>query len=168
MQDLYYVLVFCYAVVSAKFTHIHQAKSLKKITWCQLCRHQWHRRLSLWQHSVFITMTSTTGVSIACSAICSDADKRKHQISTSLDFVRENHRWPVDSHHKGPVTLKRFPFDDVIKLVVNRVNVHAVLVCFLMWLHSEFQVGPIDSFTHILQGFFTGNGVILKDMGNID
>ena len=29
-------------------------------------------------------------------------------------FVRGIHRWPVDSPHKGPVTQKMFPFDDVI------------------------------------------------------
>ena len=29
-------------------------------------------------------------------------------------FVRGIHRWPVNSPHKGPVTRKMFPFDDVI------------------------------------------------------
>ena len=29
-------------------------------------------------------------------------------------FVREIHRWQVNSPHKGPVTLKMFLFDDVI------------------------------------------------------
>ena len=28
--------------------------------------------------------------------------------------MRGIHRWPVDSPHKGPVTRKMFPFDDVI------------------------------------------------------
>ena len=55
-----------------------------------------------------------TGVSIVCSAVCSTADQRKHQRSASLAFVRGIHRWPVDSPHKGPVTRKMFPFDDVI------------------------------------------------------
>ena len=55
-----------------------------------------------------------TGVCIACSNICSGADQRKHRISASLAFVRGIHRWPVDSPHKGPVTGKMFPFDDVI------------------------------------------------------
>ena len=32
----------------------------------------------------------------------------------SLAFVRGIHRGPVDSPHIGPVTLKMFPFDDVI------------------------------------------------------
>ena len=55
-----------------------------------------------------------TGVSIAYSAVCSGADQRKHQSSTSLAFVRGIHRWPVNSPYKMPVTRKRFPFDDVI------------------------------------------------------
>ena len=28
-------------------------------------------------------------------------------------FVRGIHRWPVNSPHKGPVTRKMFPFDDI-------------------------------------------------------
>ena len=31
-------------------------------------------------------------------------------------FVRRIHRWPVNSPHKGPVTRKMFPFDDVIMI----------------------------------------------------
>ena len=42
------------------------------------------------------------------------ADQRKHQSSASLAFVRGIHRRPVNSPHKGPVTRKMFPFDDVI------------------------------------------------------
>ena len=60
-------------------------------------------------------MTSQiTSVSIVCSIICSGTDQRKHQSSASLAFVRGIHRWPVDSRHKGPVTWKMFPFDNVI------------------------------------------------------
>ena len=40
--------------------------------------------------------------------------QRKHQSFVSLAFVRGIHRWPVNSPHKGPVTRKMFPFDDVI------------------------------------------------------
>ena len=39
---------------------------------------------------------------------------KKHQSSASLAFVRGIHRWPVNSPHKGSVTRKMFPFDDVI------------------------------------------------------
>ena len=44
-------------------------------------------------------------VSIVCSNVHSGADKRKHQSSASLAFVRGIHRWLVDSLHKGFVTL---------------------------------------------------------------
>ena len=54
-----------------------------------------------------------TVVSILCTVVCSGADQRKHQSSASMDFVRGIHRSPVNSPHKGPVTWKMFPFDDV-------------------------------------------------------
>ena len=49
------------------------------------------------------------------SIVYSGVDQRKHQSSTSLAFVRGIHRdrW-INSPHKGPVTRKMFPFDDVI------------------------------------------------------
>ena len=47
-------------------------------------------------------------------SIHSRADQRKHQSSASLAFVWGIHRSPVNSPHKGPVTRKMFPFDDVI------------------------------------------------------
>ena len=50
---------------------------------------------------------------IVYSIVYSGADQRKHQSSASLAFVSEIHRWPVNSPHKGPVTRKMFPFDDV-------------------------------------------------------
>ena len=55
-----------------------------------------------------------TGVSIVYSIVCSGADRRKNQSSASLAFLRGNHRRPVNSPHKGPVTRKTFLFDDVI------------------------------------------------------
>ena len=57
-----------------------------------------------------------TSVSIVYTTVCSGADQRKHQSSALLAFVRGIHRWPVNSPHKGPVTRKMFPFDDVIML----------------------------------------------------
>ena len=57
---------------------------------------------------------SITSPTIVYSTVYSDADQRKHQSSASLAFVRGIHRWPLKSPHKWPVTLKMFPFDDVI------------------------------------------------------
>ena len=61
-----------------------------------------------------VMASHVTGVSFVCSVVCSGADQRKHQSSASLAFVRGIHRSPVNSPHKGPVTRKMFPFDDVI------------------------------------------------------
>ena len=57
-----------------------------------------------------------TGVTIIYPTICSDADQRKHQSSTSLAFVWGIDWLPVNFPQKGPVTRKRFPFDDVIMI----------------------------------------------------
>ena len=53
------------------------------------------------------------------STVCPGADRRKHQSSEPLAFVRGIHRWPVNSPHKRPVTRKMFPFDDVIMIIWN-------------------------------------------------
>ena len=73
--------------------------------------------VSSWHYSDFImsVMTSQiTRVSIFYSTVCSGTDKKNHQSSTSLAFVRGIHRWPVNSLHKGPVMRKMFPFDDIM------------------------------------------------------
>ena len=73
------------------------------------------------------TMASQiTSLTVVYSTVYSGADQRKHQSSASLTFVREIHRGPVNSPHKGPVTRKMFPFDDVIMvsciLLIGYVN----------------------------------------------
>ena len=71
----------------------------------------------LWHYSdviMGVMASQITRVSIVCSTVCSVADQRKHQSSASLAFVMGIHRWPMNSPHKGPVTRKMFPFDDVI------------------------------------------------------
>ena len=55
-----------------------------------------------------------TSLTIVYPTAYSGADQGKHQSSASLAFVRGIHRWPVNSPHKGSVTRKMFPFDDVI------------------------------------------------------
>ena len=58
-----------------------------------------------------------TSLTIVYSTVYSDADKKKHQSSASLAFVRGIHRGPVNSPHKWPVTRKMF-FDDVTMIVM--------------------------------------------------
>ena len=62
-------------------------------------------------------MTSQiTDLTIVYWTVYLSSDLRKYQISAPLAFVRGVHRWPVSSPHKGPVTRKMFPFDDVIMI----------------------------------------------------
>ena len=55
-----------------------------------------------------------TSLAIVYSTVYSDADQRKHQSSASLAFVWGIHRGPMNSPHRGSVTRKMFPSDDVI------------------------------------------------------
>ena len=94
-----------------------------------ICHHfsplRWHRDLEvsltekvpslLWRHNGAMA-SQITSLTIVYSNVHSGADQRKHQSSASLAFVRGIHRWPVNSPHKGPVTRKMFPFDDVIMI----------------------------------------------------
>ena len=78
------------------------------------------------------------------------ADQRKHQSSASLDFVRRIHWWPMNSPHKGPVTRKMFPFDDVIVHTLG-----FVVLCFVVVILSRL-IYFMRTFNHIRQGCFTG------------
>ena len=65
---------------------------------------------------IMTTMASQiTSLAVVYSTVYSDADQRKHQSSASLALCG-NSPGPVNSPHKGPVTRKKFPFDDVIIL----------------------------------------------------
>ena len=64
-----------------------------------------------------------TSVTIVYSTVYSRRRSKKYLSSASLAFVRGIHRWPVNSPHKGLVTRKMFPFDDVIMTFQN------LLVC---------------------------------------
>ena len=55
-----------------------------------------------------------TSLTIVYSTVYSGAFQWKHKSSVLLAFVRRIHQWPVNSSHKGQVTRKMFPFDDVI------------------------------------------------------
>ena len=70
------------------------------------------------------TMASQiTSITIVYSTVYSGTDQRKHQSSASLAFVWGNHRWPVNSPHKWPVTRKMLLFDDVIMILATRMPV---------------------------------------------
>ena len=64
-----------------------------------------------------------TILTIVYSTVWSGADQRKNQSSALLAFVRGIHRWPVNSLHKWPVTRKMFPFDYVIMIQYQLVEI---------------------------------------------
>ena len=79
---------------------------------------------------------------------------KENQSSASMAFVRGIHRWPMNSPHKGPVTRKIFPFNDVIMESCTgfRLFLHCFVVAFVVCLfvlesilHTFFRVPvPID------------------------
>ena len=92
-----------------------------------------------------------TGISTVCSTVCSGADQRNLQSSTSRAFVRGIIQWPVHSPHKGPVMRKMFPFYDVMKFGQHCVcHNHSdeskatydfcKFLCYLMILNMSFQI----------------------------
>ena len=117
-------------------------------------RHRWYVKMKRsgalhYSDAIMGTMTSQiTGVSIICPTVCSTAGQIKHQSSASLASVRGIHRWPVDSPHKGSVTRKMFPFDDVIMECdcVRRVWCFSSSAQLIVWFGRESdlgkQVGP--------------------------
>ena len=99
-------------------------------------------KLSHYSDAIMSAVASQiTSLTIVYSIAYSDADQRK------LAFVRGIHRWPVNSPHKGPVTRKLFPFDDVImctnptaRIVVvsglKQLCIHAITIILLLLQES--------------------------------
>ena len=89
------------------------------------------------------TMASQiTSLTIVYSIIYSGGHQRKHQSSASLAFVRGIHRWPPNSSHKGPVTRKMFPFEDVImECHIHIKFMGSIYSAFLkrLWIRSNIN-----------------------------
>ena len=104
------------------------------------------------------------------------AQTKENQSSASLDFVRGIHRWPVNSPHKGAVTRKMLPFDNVIMLYHKTPNhkrvcwvpfavvILSAIIYFIRIIHHEFQ----SCDTEIVWYTSFTNKVIPKNNGKID
>ena len=78
-----------------------------------------------------------TTLMIIYSTFYSGADQLKHQSSASLAFGWGIHQWPMNSPHKGPISQKMFPFDDVI-MPQKSVNCMRHVYCafgYIWYLH---------------------------------
>ena len=94
------------------------------------------------------------------------ADQRNYQSFASLAFVWGIGRWPVNSPHKGSVTRKRFPFDDVIMdwdslpfvlfmsiyswmlRQCNEIRTRFAPCCGLLWFDTG-QLYPLPIYMHV-------------------
>ena len=110
---------------------------------------------------IMIEMASQiTSLTVVYSIINSGADQSKHQSSASLAFVRGFHRWPVNSPHKGPVTRKMFPFDDVIMFREN-TKMYLHIISFSK-IYEMTEVAQI-----LLQRWHRAVAIILTWFGGI-
>ena len=86
------------------------------------------------------------------------ADQRKHQSSASLGFVKGIHRCPVNSPHKGPVTRKLFPSEDVIIILFHLLLVVSVdysCRCIGIRLSVLVRCNILNNVTHALTALMT-------------
>ena len=91
-------------------------KLVQKIrNYSELC---WRGRHATHYNDVIMSAMASqiTCLTTVYSTVYLGVNQRKHQSSVSLAFVRNIHRWPVNSTQKGPVTRKKFPSDDVIMM----------------------------------------------------
>ena len=112
-----YVCVITFAAILHIVNELHYEKYMRSVcgytlVFVDLSRDRYHYNYAI-MSSMAYQISSLTSVYLT---VYSGADQRKHQSSASLAFVRGIHRWPVNSPHKGPVTRKMFPFDDVIMM----------------------------------------------------
>ena len=77
--------------------------------------------------------------------------QRKHYSSTSLAFVRGIHQWSGNSLHKGPLTRKMIPSDDVImrkytqmiRQTTNRILWDAIIYMHVYLLACYITCSPL-------------------------
>ena len=133
------IIIFFFQAMRIVFAYMHVCSNASKSSTVIRLIFQWNESMDEWSHHIVycgkskVSMSNRNGgltlqwrhngrygvsihysLTIVYSTVYSGADQRKYQSSASLDFVRGIHRWPVNSPHKGPITRKMFPIDDVI------------------------------------------------------
>ena len=105
-----------------------------------------------------------TSLNIVHSNVYLGTYQRKHQSSAPLAFEWGIHRWPVNSPHKGPVTRKMFPFDDVIMLLCFAWLWWHFQFCRLIWSYNTFPSGMLRWCLFSSFGSTRVSAVALADM----
>ena len=112
---------------------------LKKVFWMKQEKDQ--RLVNINYSDIIMSAMASqiTSPTIAYSIIYSCAGQRKHQSSASLAFVREFHRWPVDSPLKGPVTRKMFITRNSEVIMFSPCVFVCVCLCLSRCLSGRFK-----------------------------
>ena len=86
------------------------------VFWCLfpcMLHNSWHKHLNHYNDAI-MTVSNHQPHHCLLKRLFRHRSKKTLKLSASLAFVRGIHWWSVNSPHKGPVTRKMFPFDDVI------------------------------------------------------
>ena len=118
---------------SFKLHTCSNAECLDKDVKCQLSVAQNAFKKGVHLTHVFTKLMSSitsqfTGKSTVCSTICLGEHGGKHQSPRYWPCASGIHQWPMGSPHKGPVTRKAFPYDDVLRRDL----------CFTLYFNSLF------------------------------
>ena len=117
---MHYIYIYIYIYMArskraSNVTHTHYMRKAAMKYLYLLNKQSWHgiHESLQWRHN------DRDGVSnqqpkIVYSHVYLGTNQRKYQSPASLAFMWGINRSPVNSPHKGPVTRKMFPFDDVI------------------------------------------------------
>ena len=127
-ESLYAFTEMCYQCVCQEISSRGQQAMLPEVGRCSflfVLRFISPRRMGVCATSHYndaimgATASQITSLTSVCSAVYSMRRSKKTSKLASLAFVWWIHRWPVNSPHKGPVTRKMFPFDDVIVYIIE-------------------------------------------------
>ena len=128
--------------------------------------HTIFRKTLQWRHNERDGVSNHQSRDCLLKRLFSGADRRKHQSSASLAFVRGIHRGPVNSPHKWPVARKTF------HSMTSSWHAHgfALLGCFC-YITSSTRIVIIYPGTFLLTQAYWHNGcpgaceVTLADIG---
>ena len=80
-------------------------------------------------------MMSGMAAHITDVSIVSSSSRKKTLKLRVTGLCEGHHWWPMDSRHKGPVTRKMFPFDDVILCLTRTKPNNARMACIIQWIY---------------------------------